>query len=584
MPARPSPPPSTRARVFALLVVLSLSLLALGVRAAWIQVREGPALRRLARGQQLQEIEIPARRGRILDRHGRELAINVEADSAFAIPTAIRDPERFARRVAPILGIPAEEIRARLDPDRYFAWLGRKLPPETAARLRALGEEGEIGFEREDRRAYPKGDLAAAVVGFVGIDNQGLAGAELAFDSLLRGTPGSAVVTRDAVGRELVDGRRVLRAPSPGHDVVLTIDEVIQHVAERELARALKRYRATSAAAVVLDPRTGEVLALASLPGFDPATASRLPPERWVNRPISWTYEPGSTFKLVTATAALDSGAVTSDDVFACAGVLKVPGGYVIRDAHGVKHGDVRLRDILAKSCNVGAAQVGTRVGRERLYQAIRRFKFGSTPRIGLPGEEAGIVPPPSAWLGPGLQTISIGQGVAATPLQVALAYAAVANGGVMMRPRIARVVLDADGRAVRTFAPETAGVVTAPATAALLRRMLVATTEEGTGIEAAVSGYRVAGKTGTSQKPSPRGGYDPDRHIASFVGLVPAADPRLVIVVVVDEPRGAIYGGTVAAPVFREIAARALWYLRVPPTEQVTTGGESRPRGQTGE
>ncbi|MBI3998857.1 MAG: penicillin-binding protein 2 [Armatimonadetes bacterium] len=555
-----------RLRVSALFVLLAVSMVGLGARLVSLHVVQASALEEMAERQQLGTLVLDPRRGRLLDRSGRPLAVNVDAPSVFAAPSKIADPDAFAGLVAPVLGMPGGDLAARLPPDRHFVWLARKVAPDVAARLAALQLGEQLGFVTEARRVYPNGSLAAYVVGFAGIDNQGLAGAELAFDATLRGRRGLARVERDAMGRPRFETREVVREPTDGADVVLTIDEVVQHIAERELDRAVAETRAKWGTVLVMDLRTGEMLAMAAAPRFDPNAYRRVEPARWTNPALLRIVEPGSVFKIVLAAAALESGAVDPEEVFVNDGILKV-GGHVIKEAHNRKYRRQTLGDIIRNSSNVGAAMVATRLGKERFYQAIRRFGFGEPTGIDLPGEAAGLVPPPAQWLGPGLQTIAFGQGVSATPLQMLAAAAALANDGVLVRPRILRAVRDPEGRAVRVTAPEVVRQVTPPAVARAVMGMMEGVVARGTGTQARIDGYRVAGKTGTAQKPSPTGGYQPDAYLSSFVGIVPSNHPQLAILVMLDEPQGAYFGGAVAAPVFRSVAAPVLWHLRVPPS-----------------
>lgn len=542
-------------------------LVALAGRVGYLQTVRSDALRAMAVRQQHDWVELPALRGRIYDRTGRELATNVPAESAYAIPRAIPDPDTFARQVAPIVGLPAERIRARLVPSRSFVWIARRLSPDVTRRLRALGRTGQLEFELEPRRRYPLGSLAAQVIGFVGIDNQGLSGLEAQFDEVLRGRPGRAVRLRDAVGREILEGRRVVDAPQNGSDLFLTLDAVVQHVAERELEQAVREYRARSGVAIVMDVHTGEVLALANVPRFDPNRYAAFAPDLWRNRAIADAYEPGSTFKLVVLAAALDAGVITPETTFYCPGFLRAPGGHRIREAHGEAHGTVRPVDIVRLSCNVGAALAATRLDPSHLYRAFLRFGFGRPTGIELPGESAGIVRPPESWSATDPYTAAFGQGIAVTPLQLATAVAAIANGGVVIEPSIVSLIRHADGRVVNTPVPRTGPRALRPETARRMLEMMVRTTIDGTGRSAAVDGYTVAGKTGTAQKPGPSG-YIPGKYVASFVGVVPARRPRLVILTLFDEPQGAYYGGVVAAPVFQRIARQVLGYLRIPPDD----------------
>ncbi|HEY3246687.1 MAG TPA: penicillin-binding protein 2 [bacterium] len=555
----------TRRRTTVVLGLLLVALAALAARLVQVQLVMADRLRQMAQRQQIATLAIEPHRGRILDRNGRPLAVNVEVTSIYGVPTLIDDRHAFAVRVAPAVGESTAEIERRLQGGgKYFAWVARKVAPQVAARVKALGLGDSIGFLTEDRRAYPNGSLGAHVLGFVGIDNQGLGGAELAYDATLRGRAGSAVAERDGVGRVLIETQRTIEAPQNGSDLVLTIDQVIQHIAERELERAVMQTHARRGLVLVMDPKTGEVLALAGRPLFDPNAGSRARPEQWLNRAVAVTYEPGSTFKIFLTAAALNSRAVTPEERFFCNGSLQVS-NHVIRDAHG-PHGWQTMSDMVTNSCNVAAAQVATRLGKEAFYRYIRAFGFGRATGIDLPGEVQGLVPPPAEWRGPGLQTIGFGQGVGTTALQILVASTALVNDGGMVRPHIVRAVRDPQGRVVRAMdVGRLAPVITAQTAHAVLR-MMTRVVEEGTGTQAAIAGYPVAGKTGTAQKPSPAGGYDPNRFVASFLGIVPTTAPRLAILVVLDEPEGAYYGGAVAAPVFREVASQALWYLRVPP------------------
>lgn len=552
-----------RSSVLFVLLLAGLSLLV--GRLVYLQGAQADHLQRLALHQQLGAFILPTERGRIFDRAGRLLVTNVEVDSVYAVPRAIRDRQAFARTVAPLLRMDPREIGRRLEPRLYFVWLKRKVSPETVAALRALPLDGQLGFLKEERRVYPARALAAHVLGFVGIDNQGLAGVELVYERTLRGRPGKAVAGLDAVGRPLLETRRLTAPPVNGSDLVLTIDQVIQHIAERELERALAETGAARGMVLVMVPRTGEILAMAVQPGFEPGAFHRVAPERWVNPAVSAVDEPGSTFKLITAAAALDSGRVDSTDTFACPPFLQL-GKYRIRDVHRFCTRTQTLEDIIRHSSNVGAAQVAQVVGKEIFYDYIRRFGFGAPTGIDVPGESGGIVNPPAAWLGPGLETIGFGQGISTTALQLLTAASALANDGMLVPPHVVRMVRDREGRVVRAVSPQPARRVVTPETARAVLRMMVRTVEDGTGKLAAIPGYTVAGKTGTAQKPAPDGGYLVGRYIASFLGFVPVPDPRLAILVVLDEPRGAYFGGAVAAPVFREIASRTLWYLRVPP------------------
>ncbi len=565
VPGPPQGVPRWRVTVVFLVWVLCLALL-LG-RMVDLQVVRGGVLQRLALRQQIETMQIPGRRGHIVDRLGRTLASNVEVISVYAVPRAIADPAAFAARVGPVLGFPPSEVRARLTrggPE--FAWLARRLPTAAAREVRALGLGGALGVLPESRRAYPAAQLAASVIGFAGIDDHGLAGLELEYDRILQATGGVGVVDRDAIGRELVQTLRILTPPRDGDTLVLTLDEVIQHIAERELGRALARSGARDGIVIVMDPRTGGILAMAALPTFDPNRFQSAPPVLWKNRAITDVYEPGSTFKLILAAAALDSHAVTPLDAFSDPGQIRINGA-TIHDAELIEHVTAfTLSDIVKYSSNVGAAQVATRLGPSVFHTYIRQFGFGRRTGIDLPGEAAGIIRPVSRWLGPSLQNIAFGQGISVTPLQLLVAASAFSTHGLAVRPHLVEAIRDPAGHIIATSGDPPPRRVIAPQVADQVLAMMREVVQGGTGSKAQIDGYVVAGKTGTAQRPSPAGGYAPGAYVASFVGVVPADTPRLAVLVIVDRPRGAYFGGEVAAPVFREIARQVLWYLRVPP------------------
>lgn len=532
-------------------------------RVVYLQGVASGRLRELALRQQVATVSVPASRGRIYDREGRELAVNVTRDSVYAVPAAIPDPQQFARRVAPVLGRSVQQVVDRVRSGGHFVWLARQVPPATSAQLRSLGLKGQLGFEQEEKRVYPAGSLASHVLGFTGVDNQGLAGVELQYEEALRGRPGRAVRVRDALGREILEGHQVLSPARSGSDLVLALDTVVQYVAERELARTIEEHRAKGGAVVVMDVHTGELLALASAPSFDPNRFEDAA-ELWLNRALE-AYEPGSTLKLAVVAAALEAGLVEDGSRLTCQGTLSIPGGFTIREADGRAHGRVSVLDAVRLSCNVAAAQLGASLGPERLYRALVRFGFGRPTGVDLPGESPGILRPPSRWSLTDPYAVAIGQGVAVTPLQLVRFVAALANGGFLVRPRVAVALRHADGT-LRQMGEQGKVRVLSASVAASLLRMMEAVVTRGTGTAAAIYGYRVAGKTGTAQKPSPAGGYESGRYVASFVGIVPADRPRLAVLVLVDEPQGAYYGGEVAAPAFSRIASQALWVLGIPP------------------
>jgi len=551
-------------RIGRLHALLLLALLALTGRVIDLQIVQAGRLRALAARQAARILILPAARGQIYDRRGRLLAANVPAQSVHADPKMVPDPTSTAARLAPLLNLSAHDLSRRLASPGRFIWLGRRIDGTSARAIAQLQLPG-IRLVEEDRRVYPSGSLAGQVLGFTGAENQGLAGIELAYERVLAGRPGRMQILTDALGRELVETREQLSPARPGRHVVLTIDAVIQHITERELGAAVRASRARRGVAIIMEPATGEVLAMAATPAFDPMAPDLHRPERWRNPAISDAYEPGSTLKAVVAAAALDSGAVYPTDTFYCPGHLRV-GGTTIKDAEARPggHGVQTLSDVIKNSCNVGAAQVGTRLGKSGMAHALRRFGFGQSTGIDLPGEAAGLIQAVEAWYGPTLQTISFGQGISVTPLQLLVAVSAVANGGMLMRPHVVRIIRDAAG-ATEPVPHMLARRVVRPEVGRAVMTMLKRVVDEGTGTRAAIEGYDVAGKTGTAQKPGP-GGYVPGQYVASFIGVVPADAPRLAVLVIVDEPRGAYYGGEVAAPVFARVGLQVLHYLGVPP------------------
>jgi cell division protein FtsI (penicillin-binding protein 3) len=545
-----------------------------------LQVIDAPGLSARARSQQQQTIRLAGDRGTITDRNGAILAKNMDVPSLFADPSAVDNPKATARALSRVLPASARSIERRLKAGgRHFAWLNRKVDPALAERVMALGLPG-VHQVPESRRFYPKGQLLGQILGFAGMDNQGLSGVEQAFDPLLKGGEMAYVVERDALGRHLFPSDADYRRPTHGADLVVTIDEAIQYHVERELDRVMEKSRAEAAEALVMDPRTGEILAMAVRPGFDPNRVGRYAPEDLRNRLITDPYEPGSTLKMFLAAAALDEGVVTLDEVIDCEqGTLPLRGG-ALHDHEPM--GELTFAQVLTRSSNIGAAKVGMRLGADRLYAALRTFGFGRRTGIELPGESPGVLLPVKRWSGRSLPSVSIGQELMVTPLQLATAASAIANGGWLVRPHLVKEV---DGpKGVERTRPERRRRVMTAETAARLRRALVGVTEaEGTAPDAAVPGYLVAGKTGTAQKAShDRRGYARGKYVASFVGMVPADHPRIVILVVVDEPKGLHYGGSVAGPVFREIARPVLAYLGVPPetarTVRIASAAPAKP------
>ncbi len=571
------PPDPWRWRTRLVLVALIGGFLAVGTRLAYLQVVAAPELARRAERQQQRVVTIDAERGTVYDRRGRILAMNLDVPSVYAVPNAIDQPFRTAAALAKILGVRRDDLARQLSKDRDFIYVARRIDPVKAEKIKALRLKG-IGFVEESRRFYPKKYLMGQSLGFAGLDNQGLEGVELKYDPYLRGEKGYMVVERDALGKTVFPKGFDYVAPERGKDLILTIDEVIQYITERELDKAMTQTRAASGTAVVMDPRTGEILAMAVRPQFNPNAIDARKPSVWRNRAITDPYEPGSTFKIVVASAALEEGVVSlSDRIYCEDGSMSFAGGR-IHDVH--KEGTLTFQEVIQKSSNIGTVKVGLRLGEDRLNRYLRMFGFGSKTGIDLPGESAGIVRDPSAWSKRSIASVAIGQEISVTPIQLITAAAVLANDGNLVHPHLVSEIRDDSGKTLVAFHPQPVRRVISAQTASRVRSILQSVVEKGgTGEKASIPGFTVAGKTGTAQKADPEtGGYSSDRFVSSFVGFVPAEDPRLIALIVIDEPKGVAWGGSVAAPVFKAIAEQTLGYLEVPssdPERVVLVSGE---------
>ncbi|MBI3609314.1 MAG: penicillin-binding protein 2 [Nitrospirae bacterium] len=549
-------------------ILLAAGFLVVAVRLFALQVVEAVELSKRAERQHEKSVALEGERGTIFDRKGRILATNVEVPSIYAIPTLIDNREAVASELARVLGTDSRTILKHLEGNRNFVWIERKVSPAVAESVKQLGMEG-IGILNESQRFYPKRNLMGHLLGFAGMDNRGLEGIELKYDDLLRGEKGWAVVERDAFGQSIFEKGLNNIAPSRGKDLVLTIDEVIQHIAESELDAVMERTRAANGSVIVMNPKTGEVLAMAIRPEFNPNRVEGQRPAQWRNRAVTDPYEPGSTFKIVTASAALEEHVVNPNDVLYCEeGRMFVPGG-VIRDHE--KEGYLTFREVIQKSSNIGTIKVAMRIDQQRLYQYIRAFGFGEKTGIDLEGESAGMIKDPRSWSGRSLASIAIGQEVAATPIQIITAVSSIANKGGLIRPHLVSEIRDADGRVVATIPPEMKRRAVSPETAGKMMAILEGVvSKNGTGEKATIPGYRVAGKTGTAQKIDPvTKQYSMQDTVSSFIGIVPAEDPRIAVLVVVDDPKGVAWGGSIAAPVFKNVAEQVLRYLGIAPRTQ---------------
>ncbi len=579
-----------RLRIRIALGLFLLMLLAIGHRAFGLQLVHGEKYGRQARQQTIQTLKLPPKRGAVLDRHNTRLAVSVDVPSVYANPREVGSaaPE-VARKLAAVLDADRYLLEERLSSGRYYAWIKRRITPDQARQVRKLRYQG-VYLTRETRRFYPNRRLAGAVIGFAGLDGRGLEGVEKHFDGWLRGSSSSISGVRDAHGKPVyIEGRPDL-SPSAGHIVVLTLDKKLQFITENALRRTVELYQAKGGTAVVMDPYSGDILALASAPDFDPNNFGASDPEALRNRSVTDAYEPGSTLKAFIMAAAFQHRVVRLREQIYCENGMIEIGKHKIKDSH--PHKWLSLTGCMQKSSNICFTKIGQRLGKRRLYTALRLFGFGHKSGVLLPGERSGHLMPWRRWSEAKLSNVSFGQGMTATTVQIGAALGALANGGLLYRPRIALEIRDANGRPVVQYRKRRRRVVSSASARRVIKMMRTVVEKGGTGEEAAVDGYSVAGKTGTAQKvaatsakrakalaeaaakaaregkPAPKkklGGYADDLYLASFMGVVPASRPRLVIVVTVDEPKERYYGGEVAGPVFREIAEQAMRYLGVP-------------------
>ncbi|HEY5541221.1 MAG TPA: penicillin-binding protein 2 [Coriobacteriia bacterium] len=558
-----------------LLVAFSSLLLVIAARLVYVQVIAAPTYAAKATAQRMRDIELPPLRGTIYDREGEALARSVAARTVYAAPNTVKDKAATARALAAVLGGSSAGYQAKLSKDTGFVYIARKIDMGTATKLEALKLEG-IGMLEDSKRVYPSGDLGSQVLGFVGVDGKGLAGIEKRYDSVLAGTPGVLLGERDPYGRPIPGGVQKSVDPVDGHDIVLSIDKDIQYHAQTELAAAVKKWGAQGGSVTIMNPKDGEIYAMVSTPGFDPNDYQHANPAGFRNRPVADAYEPGSTIKSVTAASVIDKGLFTPDSMFHLPPTLTIA-GRTIHDAEGRGSVDWSLSQIVTNSSNVGAVKMGLKLGKQGLYDAFKRFGLTETTGVDYPGEARGWLPPTQLWSKTSIANIPFGQGLSATPLQLARAVSAIANGGMLVTPHF---LLDVP--------QETSKQVDWPTRRACSQRAAVTTTNilkhvvtEGTGKAAAVPGYVVAGKTGTAQVALPNGlGYASGRYISSFIGYLPADDAQLLIEVKLDEPSNAIFGGVVAAPTFATLAQFCCDHLKIAPTnaQSVITSGSPVP------
>ncbi|MCD5406537.1 MAG: stage V sporulation protein D [Desulfotomaculum sp.] len=554
-----------RKRITVLFILAMLLFSVLIVRLAWIQFVQGDELREQAAAFRMREVPVEAKRGTIYDRNKNELVVSISSDSVYVIPAHIKDQAETAKQLAHLLNLDQEAVLKRISRNSYFEWIQRRIDWDTAQKIKKLNLSG-VGFAEESKRFYKQERLSPHLLGFVGMDNQGLTGIEKTFEDHLQGISGRIIVEHDAVGREIPQALHDYIPPLPGHNLVLTIDQTIQHFVERELDKIIDRFNPAGAVIIVMDPLTGEILAMGNRPTFNPNAWQDYQPAIWDrNRAIWYNYEPGSTFKIITAAVALEEDKVGLDEHFHCPGYIKVADRR-IRCWRHEGHGDQTFREVVKNSCNPGFIEVGLNIGIEKFYKYIRNFGFGQPTGIELPGEARGILIDEKKATNLNLATISIGQSIATTPIQLITAVSAAINGGYLMRPYVVKEIRDNQNKLIKENNPQKVHRVISEKTSLVIRGLLADVVLHGTGKNAYVDGYPAGGKTGTAQIVGDCGGYVSGRYVASFAGFAPVDNPRIAVLIMVQEPQGGIYyGSQVAAPVFSQLARDILRYLGVP-------------------
>jgi cell division protein FtsI/penicillin-binding protein 2 len=548
--------------VFAL---LTLAFGALAARLVILQIVDAPAYAQLAEQQRQREVTFAARRGAVFDREGEPLAISVDLQTIYTDPALVQDPPAAAEKLAPVLKMDVSDLETKLTGSpawSRFEYLVRQAEPKVANQVRKLNIPG-VYMRPEAKRVYPNGKLASHLLGLVNVDGRGLAGVEVQYEEVLRGQPGRMVLEQDPAGRALPQAEFTFERPTAGRSLFLTIDKDLQYFSELTLEEAVRAYGADAGTAIVMRPTSGEILALANVPDFDPNDPGKWSEDAQRNRALTDVYEPGSAYKIVTAAAALNEGVVTPKSRFVVPDAMAYS-DRVFHDSHSHETEVMTVTDIITDSSNVGTIKIGLKLGGELLDRYVKRFGFGSRTGLDFPGESPGIVIPRSAWSGSTIATIPIGQGIAVTALQMAAAYSTIANDGLWVEPKLLSATMETNG-GVESSSPPARKRVISRRTARQMTKILRNVVSKGTGTQAQIPGYDVAGKTGTAQKPLPTGGYG-SSYTASFAGFAPARRPEIVVIVVLDEP-SPIWGGWTAAPTFKTIAEFALRQLGVSPT-----------------
>jgi cell division protein FtsI (penicillin-binding protein 3) len=542
-----------------------------------LQVLKKEQLYKLAARQQMSQIPLVPKRGTIYDRNMNELAVSVEVDSVYAESNKVVDVERAVREISNVFQNDPRELREKLKHQKPFEWIQRKISPKEAEAVKSLRLSG-VHFLRENKRFYPQSHLAAHVIGFVGLDSKGLEGIELQYDVLLNGKQNVLTTEKDAMGRRIMTTGSPHEKEEHYRNIILTLDKQVQHVAETELSQSVQLWGAKGGMVIIMDPKTGRILALTSYPFFNPNQYIQYRTKSWRNRAISDVFEPGSMFKAFLAAAVLEEKIVRPADSFYCENGSYTVYDRTIRDTS--KYGWLTFQQVIKVSSNIGAAKAAEKMGKDRFYRYLCDFGFGEKTGIGLPGEAKGIFKHPRYWAPITLDTIAYGQGIAVTGIQMATALSAIANGGILMKPHVVERITNEKEVEIQSFKPAPVRRVISEETSRAVMALLKATTEKGgTGEQAVPQGYEVGGKTGTAQKADNiLGGYFEEKFVSGFIGFAPAEEPKIVVLVVIDEPQGSIYGGVVAAPVFRAIVEKVLPFLNILPKGTMIVKNESEP------
>ncbi len=540
-----------------------LWLVAIGARAGYWQIYRGQWLQDQAEGQVKEELTIRGKRGTIYDARHQAMAVSIETPSIAAYPGTIQNKTKAAALLARTLGLKRSVVQRKLNSRKHFVWLKRQASPKAAEAVRALKLKG-VDFLPEHDRFYPNSTLAAQVLGFTGIDGHGLEGIEFFYDRQLNGGEHKVTILKDALGRGFA-AEQLAELQQAGNNLVLTLDRHVQYITEQALNEAVAKYKAKSGFAIVMNPKTGALLAIAHNPVFNLNTYRKYHRSAWRNRAITDPFEPGSTMKIFSVAAALETGTMDSGTIFYCENGTYLVGSHTVHDTK--QHGWLSLQQIVKYSSNIGAVKLVEKIGNRTLFDSLQKFGFGRRTQIDCPGESSGSLAHYKRWTAVDAGAIAFGQGVSVTGMQLITAVSTIANNGLMMQPHIVQAITDPNGQLIRNVEPQAVGQVVSAKTARTVRRIMrTVITAGGTGTNAELDGYEVCGKTGTAQKIDENGRYAPNKYVSSFVGFAPAQQPALAVLVIVDEPRGAHYGGVVAAPVFKRIIKESLGYLNIPP------------------